>query len=428
MDVVMRRSDAVVVMGEGRVLTVGTPDEVRRDPRVVRGVLGAELTADRPTERPSDERRPRRRRRRSRVLPRRPHPERCGAGGRTGRDGHHRRPERSGKSTLVRVVIGLSRPWAGSVRLRGEDVTGRKPHAIVGRGVGYVAQRDNVFATMSVEENLELARSPTGVVIQTSGSVRCSRCSRVSASAATAGRDALWGRASDARARPRVDGRAGVLLLDEPSAGLSPVAVDTIFEKIGEITLRDRDPDGRAERASRAGDVPSRLRPRRRSQPIRGIGPGPPARPERGRALPRRRRRERRVGAGFSDRGRTAAGRPGPRAVGTSRALPATDGRAARRPRGRRRRTSGRWSTGAAPAGRSGRGRRRTTPSRRAPSLSALRRSVRRPSVTLSRSDGLAAYQPSVDAISTSTRYGGRKCGLRVLHGRASLAESDAEY
>ena len=65
-------------------------------------------------------------------------------------------PNGAGKSTLVRVVIGLLAPWAGTVRLRGEDVTGRKPHAIVARGVGYVAQRDNVFATMSVEENLEL--------------------------------------------------------------------------------------------------------------------------------------------------------------------------------------------------------------------------------------------------------------------------------
>ena len=65
-------------------------------------------------------------------------------------------PNGAGKSTLVRVVIGLLGPWAGTVCVDGDDVTGRKPHAIVRRGVGYVAQRDNVFGTMSVRENLEL--------------------------------------------------------------------------------------------------------------------------------------------------------------------------------------------------------------------------------------------------------------------------------
>jgi len=65
-------------------------------------------------------------------------------------------PNGAGKSTLVRVVIGLLEPWAGTVRVDGDDVTGRKPHVVVRRGVGYVAQRENVFATMSVRENLEL--------------------------------------------------------------------------------------------------------------------------------------------------------------------------------------------------------------------------------------------------------------------------------
>ncbi len=117
-------------------------------------------------------------------------------------------PNGAGKSTLVKVVIGLLPPWEGSVRLRGEDVTGKKPHAIVARGVGYVAQRDNVFATMSVEENLELGalvlRSgrPGGPPRRDARPVPSSR--RASASA---GGDALGRRAPDARPRPRADGR-----------------------------------------------------------------------------------------------------------------------------------------------------------------------------------------------------------------------------
>jgi ABC-type branched-subunit amino acid transport system ATPase component len=145
-------------------------------------------------------------------------------------------PNGAGKSTLVRVVIGLLAPWAGSVRLQGEDVTGRKPHAIVGRGVGYVAQRDNVFATMSVEENLEL-----GALAHRGGDPnerlgemlalfpRLGERRRQPAGTLSGGERQMLALARALMAAP------DVLLLDEPSAGLSPVAVDTIFEKIGEI-------------------------------------------------------------------------------------------------------------------------------------------------------------------------------------------------
>ena len=145
-------------------------------------------------------------------------------------------PNGAGKSTLVRVVIGLLAPWAGSIRLRGEDVTGKKPHAIVARGVGYVAQRDNVFATMSVEENLEL-----GTLALRSGD-RASRMAEMFD---------LFPRLAERRSQPAGILSGGerqmlalaralmadpqLLLLDEPSAGLSPVAVDLIFEKIEEI-------------------------------------------------------------------------------------------------------------------------------------------------------------------------------------------------
>ena len=145
-------------------------------------------------------------------------------------------PNGAGKSTLVRVVIGLLEPWSGTVCIDGEDLTGRKPHAVVRRGVGYVAQRDNVFATMSVGENLEL-----GALALREGD----------SAARTAAMLELFPRLAERRNQPagtlsggerqmRALARAlmadpALLILDEPSAGLSPTAVDLIFAKIAEI-------------------------------------------------------------------------------------------------------------------------------------------------------------------------------------------------
>lgn len=145
-------------------------------------------------------------------------------------------PNGAGKSTLVKVAIGLLAPWAGRVRLRGEDVTGRKPHAIVARGVGYVAQRENVFATMSVEENLELgglrlrAGAPsTRIALMYELFPRLAERRRQPAGTLSGGERQMLALARALMPDP------AVLLLDEPSAGLSPVAVDGIFAKIGEV-------------------------------------------------------------------------------------------------------------------------------------------------------------------------------------------------
>jgi neutral amino acid transport system ATP-binding protein len=115
-------------------------------------------------------------------------------------------------------------------------VTGRKPHSIVAAGVGYVAQRDNVFPTMTIEENLELGglRLRTGSIGESFRAVyelfpQLAQRRRQVAGTLSGGERQMLALARALMARP------DVLLLDEPSAGLSPVAMDRIFEKVLEI-------------------------------------------------------------------------------------------------------------------------------------------------------------------------------------------------
>ncbi|MBI3104445.1 MAG: ATP-binding cassette domain-containing protein, partial [Candidatus Rokubacteria bacterium] len=65
-------------------------------------------------------------------------------------------PNGAGKSTLMKTVFGLLTPRRGSIRLEGQDITGLAPSALVGRGLSYVPQVDNVFPSLTVEENLEM--------------------------------------------------------------------------------------------------------------------------------------------------------------------------------------------------------------------------------------------------------------------------------
>ena len=140
-------------------------------------------------------------------------------------------PNGAGKSTLIRAVMGLLRPREGRVLLRGEDVTGLRPHRLVAKGIGYVAPRDNVFPTMSVEENLELGtREPRERLPSMWELVpRLRERRRQSAGTLSGGERQMLAMARALIAQP------DLLLLDEPSAGLAPALVGAIFEKIAEI-------------------------------------------------------------------------------------------------------------------------------------------------------------------------------------------------
>ncbi len=144
-------------------------------------------------------------------------------------------PNGAGKSTLIKALFGLLAIREGVVTLRGEDVTGRPAHELVRGGLGYVPQRDNVFSRLSVTENLQM-----GVY----------QAPKTFAEA----RDRVFGMFP--RLAERADQRAGllsggerqmlamsralmmepsVLLLDEPSAGLSPALQTEVFDRADQI-------------------------------------------------------------------------------------------------------------------------------------------------------------------------------------------------
>ena len=142
-------------------------------------------------------------------------------------------PNGAGKSTLIKAIFGLVPPRTGRIRLRGSDITGLKPHTIAREGMTYVPQLDNVFKTLTVEENLQLgALVNRGVDRSERMDAMYSLFPRLAERRSQAAGTMSGGeRQMVAMARALIPDPA-VVLLDEPSAGLAPAFVDAIFERV----------------------------------------------------------------------------------------------------------------------------------------------------------------------------------------------------
>ena len=144
-------------------------------------------------------------------------------------------PNGAGKSTLLKAIFGLVKVNSGTIHLRGEDITGLKANQLVSQGVGFVPQTNNVFPSLTIEENLQMGvyQSPkkfkksfefvTGL-FPALGDRRAQRA----------------GSLSGGERQMVAMGRAlmmepSVLLLDEPSAGLSPALQDDVFVRTRQI-------------------------------------------------------------------------------------------------------------------------------------------------------------------------------------------------
>jgi len=144
-------------------------------------------------------------------------------------------PNGAGKSTLIKALFGLLPIRKGRVAFRGEDITGLAAHELVGRGVSYVPQRNNVFPRLTVQEHLLM-----GVYLKPAD--HKARAASVLSLFPHLG-DRLNQRAgllSGGERQMVAMARAlmmepAVLLLDEPSAGLSPANQDEVFVRIDEI-------------------------------------------------------------------------------------------------------------------------------------------------------------------------------------------------
>ena len=144
-------------------------------------------------------------------------------------------PNGEGKSTLVKAMFGLVNIRKGSVQLRGEEITNMKAHSLVSRGIGYVPQTNNVFPSLTIEENLEMGTfidpSRFAERLEVVGEMFPKLIDR---------RDQRAGSLSGGERQMLAMGRAlmldpSVLLLDEPSAGLSPALQDEVFVRCHKI-------------------------------------------------------------------------------------------------------------------------------------------------------------------------------------------------
>jgi len=143
-------------------------------------------------------------------------------------------PNGAGKSTLIKSIFGLLPPRKGRVAFRGEDLTGLRPHAITRRGMSYVPQLDNVFQSLTVDENLEMGALDSGkardrMAVMYELFPRLGERRTQDAGTMSGGERQMLAMARALMPEPQV------LLLDEPSAGLAPAFVEAIFAKIEEI-------------------------------------------------------------------------------------------------------------------------------------------------------------------------------------------------
>lgn len=144
-------------------------------------------------------------------------------------------PNGAGKSTAMKALLGMLDLREGTITLDGEDITNLSPQARVAKGMAFVPQTDNVFVTMTVEENLEMGAflrdddisDTLAQIYELFPALKEKRFQNAGELSGGQRQQVAVGRAMMTK--------PSVLMLDEPTAGVSPIVMDELFDRIIEV-------------------------------------------------------------------------------------------------------------------------------------------------------------------------------------------------
>jgi branched-chain amino acid transport system ATP-binding protein len=145
-------------------------------------------------------------------------------------------PNGAGKSTAMKAIFGMLTLREGSVRIDGEDITELTPQARVAKGMAFVPQTSNIFTSMTVEENLEMGAFLRRDDIRTTMEQVYELFPILKDKRRQAAGELSGGQRQQVAVGRALMTQPKVLMLDEPTAGVSPIVMDELFDRIIEVS------------------------------------------------------------------------------------------------------------------------------------------------------------------------------------------------